>query len=75
MIGTAWDDSVIGEGGVTGEGAATGEGTRGFELPDDIRIYLVPVRETKVSNVTLQSVRYDATGGASGHGRLLADRY
>ncbi|MBK8230837.1 MAG: BatA domain-containing protein [Candidatus Eisenbacteria bacterium] len=66
VIGTAWADST------TGEGAATGEGTRGFELPDDIRIYLVPVRETKVSNVTLQSVRYDATGGASGHGRVLA---
>lgn len=60
VIGTAWADS------------AAGVSAGGFELPDDVRIYLVPVRETKVSNVTLQSVRYDAAGGASGHGRVLA---
>ncbi len=58
--------------GLITEAMADSTRPRSVELPDGVRVYLVPVRDRRIDNVTLERVRFDAAGGATGSGRVVA---
>ncbi|MFN8549060.1 MAG: BatA domain-containing protein [Candidatus Eisenbacteria bacterium] len=54
------------------EARADSAAPRSVELPDGMKVYLVPVRDRRMANLTLARVRFEPGAGSSGAGTVVA---
>jgi len=68
---TRWSESRDGGRLATLLGGSAGDSLRTGSLPEDLRVYLVPVREEQQQNLSIAEIRLDSSGGAAGAGRVI----